>query len=108
MVPRLLYAGSTYHAPWPLGPRTEAWKPIGVTSRAIVVPRWSRETPDQVWISGCAAASFACIIWVRCTAKRSMPPVGVGTLKVLELADPTFGAFLNSDRTASVSTVTAE
>ena len=46
--------------------------------------------------------------WVRCTAKRSTPPVGVGTLKVLELAAPTFGAFLSSDRTAAVSTATAE
>ena len=108
MVPRLLYAGSTYHANWPLGPRTDAWKPMGVTSRAIVVPRWSSETPDQVWTSGCAAASFACISWVCWTAKRSTPPVGVGTLKVVELATPTSGAFLNADRTAPVSTVTAE
>ena len=78
-MPRSLYAGSTSQEPWPLTSRTDAWKPIGVTSRAMVLPGWSSETPDQVPISGCAAASLGSMAWVRWTANRSKPPVGVGT-----------------------------
>ena len=55
-------------------------------------------------MAGCAADSPASISWVRCTAKRSVPPEGVGTSKTVELGAPTFGVFLSSDCTAAVST----
>ena len=107
-MPRLLYAGSMNQASWPLGPRTDAWKPIGVTSRATDVPRWSSDTPDQVCSSGCAAASFACITVVRWTAKRSVSPVGVGSSNTVDREEPTAGAPASSARTPAGSTLTAE
>ena len=49
----------------------------------------------------------ASISWVRCTAKRSVSPAGVGTRKIVELGAPVFGASLSSDSTTPVSTATA-
>ncbi len=71
---------------------------------AMVVPAWSSERPAQVEISGWAAASRGCIRVVRCTAKCSTPPSGVGTENSVVRAAPALGAFASEDRTREAST----
>ena len=67
--------------PWPTAPRTEACRPIGVTSSAIVLPGWSSERPPHVPISGWGGEPR---LHHRGPAHREAlgPPAGVGTRKV--------------------------
>ena len=49
------------------------------------------------------------MVWVRCTANRSNPPVGVGTRNVCPVPDrPATGALRSVAATPATSTSTAE
>ena len=63
----------------PFGERTDAWKPNGLRSAAIVAPESSIPRPPKVAISGCFRCRAGAMIAVRSSAKRWKRPFGVGS-----------------------------